>query len=842
MTPQEPPFGPGDLPFLSVDGWVHDGPAAPSVLQGHPLAMADGELGPDEIDRARVTADDVKRIAAIDSDLVRTRAIAVAYNLLGRQLGTRLGIDRTNWWTWATWATVTIAFAIDPIKGWQPRQGPPRKPSAMRRVIQNHQLTMGNQFLAQANRYVFLEMGLLATMVEDAADALLSRDPDELERFLDTVEPTLRVGIFGQGRRELLHYGIAAMSRAAKATDPADRHNHLHVSNVAFFEYEQRRLQAYLEVLLSGRPLKKWIELRDVVTYGSGSPAKTARARFRGRLSTRFMRMQLPDEAVEMSDRTRVARPADIPTTLSPADRHYLERWTIAEGRARTAPVPEPDWRQLRWRMARIGRLFGERQGDPILHQAPYGPVETVDILRGLDPRNDGEPPMGAVTSTVPGHTKTWTHASLDELRRVGDLHASAPPPEVTPERLLNDELSRHPWPVAIDRWVRRHNHLRLHEMLGVVLSRHDIALETIDDIVHHQLLDTKPESLSWVAPDDVRAARAFFRMKVPAVGTGLVFGALPADIAAADGARVIHQSGYFLNEAPRRIQRTTKFVLDVMNTGIDRDDPELDHPRPVCLDEEAEPFTAIAGPTLSAIRRTRVTHQVVRSWIQAQPSAGPLNVWGPAWPDDEQPINVEDQLGTILSFTVALWDALRNLDIDEGLLADFEEPWYRTWCLVGVNLGIPADELPRSVADARELAHLLAARHLRPSQAGFELGQTLVKELRHALPVPWNVLSMPIARQFTSSAIRTTTQLASTDRPDRYPWSIAEMLALPKSRLIGAGVAKATLRSAIGEGPVGLPRTVLNRIIIRQYSAEPPRYGERPPPWWRRPGGRPRS
>lgn len=793
--------------------------------------MADGPLTADELHRAAIDADDVWAIAEIDADLVRTRAISVAYHLLGRKMEERLELrGLANWWTFATWATITIAFAIDPTDGWQPQSGPPRQASFLKRhVLPKRALTVSNRFLAQANRYVFYEMALVALAVIDAADELRHGDDDALAEFLETVEPMDRIDIFGRGRSEVLHHGIAALVAASRATDRADARSLLHVSNVALFEYEQRRLQGYLEVLLSGRPLRRWAELRNVINFDTRTRTTTFVERARGRASTRFMKMQLPDAEIRLADRRAVAASGRPPVNLSPADERYLSRWelpdrtTFARRRARAEPV-EADWQLLRWRMARIGTLFEARLEDEALRRCPYDDETTLAILHGVDPRNNGEPPLTTVDASTSDHR--WTHASLDELRTEGDSDVGLDVPGVAPGRTRNPGLSELAWPLAVDRWVKRHRHLTLTEMLSVVLRRHPVERETIDDIIDAQLMQAPPERLDWVSDDDVARARSFFRMRVPAIGTGLVFGSLPADLAAADGARVVYLSGFFLADAPRRIHRTTRFVFDVMNTGVSRTRRGLGEPEPVCACEERSPFSILDGPTIGTIRRTRVTHQVVRSWMAIHESAHRLDPWGPTWPDGEQPINVEDQIGTILSFTTALWDAMRNLGVDPDLLAEYEAPWYRTWCLVGVNLGIPAEHLPRSVDDARELAHLLASRHLRPSQAGFELGQTLVRELRRALPFPINVLPLPIARRFTAAAIQSTTRVPEGDHA-RYPWSISEMLALPESRWLRPGLANRLLRTTAGEGEYALPRTMVNERIVRHYTGPAPRYGQ---------------
>lgn len=821
MTQRRAIGHPSELLVASSGGKVVNGPQAPAVRHGVPLAgitLEQADAG--DVAQARITQRDVDRIVAIDNDLVRTRAVAVAYHLLGRQLAGDTGVGgHRNWWDFATWATVTIAWSIDPQHGWQPLGGEERQASRLRRLIAQHKATISNQFLAQANRYVFAEMASLGVTLVEHAEQLRTGAHADLDTLLEDVNPTLRIRVFGEGKQELLHHGVTALFMAAHTLDDQERARLMLVSNLAFFEYEQRRLQAYLEVLLSGRPLKRWIATRDLVSYGTGNRFSTWSARTRGRLATRAMVMQLPGRAERMSDRSKVAR--TVPEGLSPADEAYLSRWTVAEERTarrrqrrRYAPV-DADWSQLQWRMSRIAGLFEEYLSDDALTACPYSAAETGTILRGLDPRNEHD----VTVDLVKGAAHTWDHSSLDGLRAREQAPVD-PPPGVTPNRTPHPELSELPWPEAIDVWVRRHNHLQLHEMLRVVHCVDDIPVETIDDIIRSQVMSGPAESVEWLTTDETadafRLAREFFRSNLPAIGAGLVFGSLPADMAAADAAPILHQTGYFLNNAPARIARTTRFVLDVMNTGAGVFEfQDLD---PVLCQQEEETPLFEHGPTLAQIRRTRVTHHVVRCWIRAQSSGGPLDVWSKAWTDDDAPVNVEDQIGTILSFSTGLWTALRNLGVDDDQLRRYEEPWYRAWCVVGVNLGIPCDELPRSAAEARELMRLLASRHLRPSQAGFELGQTLIREVREVMPSPFNRLVRPVAKRFASSAIRAVTAIPEEEQAE-YPWSIAEMLALPRSYILPPRLAGAVLRWSAGQGSLAVPKGYLTRRIIAQYA-----------------------
>ena len=167
-----------------------------------------------------------------------------------------------------------------------------------------------------------------------------------------------------------------------------------------------------------------------------------------------------------------------------------------------------------------------------------------------------------------------------------------------------------------------------------------------------------------------------------------------------------------------RRVAETAQMVLDVMTTdGLDRD----------------------RGAGYQDVRRVRLMHAAVRNFIRCDPSVPhtdyfptPTHGWCDGW---GMPLNQEDLLGGLLTFTVSVFEVLDKLGVDVAD-EDLEAYLYR-WKVVGALLGIREDLLPIDVAEAREIAALIRLRQLGPSNDGRQLTGALVEALANGVPLP---------------------------------------------------------------------------------------------------------
>jgi hypothetical protein len=129
--------------------------------------------------------------------------------------------------------------------------------------------------------------------------------------------------------------------------------------------------------------------------------------------------------------------------------------------------------------------------------------------------------------------------------------------------------------------------------------------------------------------------------------------------------------------------------------------------------------------------------HGAIRWFVLHDPSVprsrfhpAPAGGWSDAW---GTPINQEDLLGALLTFTVSVFEVLDKLgvDYDDAAL----EAYLLRWCVVGHLLGIRSDVLPLDRAAASAAAALIRARQCEASVDGRELTGALVGALQGTMP-----------------------------------------------------------------------------------------------------------
>lgn len=165
----------------------------------------------------------------------------------------------------------------------------------------------------------------------------------------------------------------------------------------------------------------------------------------------------------------------------------------------------------------------------------------------------------------------------------------------------------------------------------------------------------------------------------------GIVLGlkSLVTGYATPAGNKPLIFSGRLAEQAPRRLQETSRFVQATI--------------RPGGLRPHAE------GYRISL--KVRLIHAQVRRLI-LRSGRWDSEAWG-------APVNQHDQVGTLLLFSLLVLDGLRQLGA--RISAEDAEAYMQLWRYSGTLMGVDGDLLPTTESEARRLGDLIAATQDEP-------------------------------------------------------------------------------------------------------------------------------
>lgn len=275
----------------------------------------------------------------------------------------------------------------------------------------------------------------------------------------------------------------------------------------------------------------------------------------------------------------------------------------------------------------------------------------------------------------------TWPDATLDALRREADP--------------AWDELWRALDRPTFERLLRLD--LKNGEALPAELDLPPAVLRFFDETARLP---------AWADPARIERAQALFSRHGLPIVTVLLCASLPECYAAARGASILALSTNLQAHPERRILQTAQFLLDVMAPG----------------------GLGQGGRGVRRAQQVRLLHTVCRHGFLRHPGYRPE--WG-------LPLNQEDMLGTLLSFSSVVMDALPRLGID--LSAQEEADYLHCWQVVGCVLGARPEQIPATPKAARHLAARIRQRHFvsdpRDNPAGVRLCAALVHSAQRKLP-----------------------------------------------------------------------------------------------------------
>ncbi|BDC50638.1 hypothetical protein F183_A29540 [Bryobacterales bacterium F-183] len=207
----------------------------------------------------------------------------------------------------------------------------------------------------------------------------------------------------------------------------------------------------------------------------------------------------------------------------------------------------------------------------------------------------------------------------------------------------------------------------------------------------------------TWADPARIENGQQLFWRYGPKIIAILHCYSLPFCYAAEKGVQVLALTGRLSSNPTRRIIETAQMVVDVLSPG--GMDPG-------------------SGKGILTAQKVRLMHAAVRR-LTLQSGR-----WNPDW---DQPINQEDLVGTLLSFSWVVLDGLQKLGIE--VTGAEAEDYQHCWNVVGYILGIREELLPQSAKEAGELASSIKSRLYANCKEGEEMTAALVGMMTHIVP-----------------------------------------------------------------------------------------------------------
>jgi ER-bound oxygenase mpaB/B'/Rubber oxygenase, catalytic domain len=362
-----------------------------------------------------------------------------------------------------------------------------------------------------------------------------------------------------------------------------------------------------------------------------------------------------------------------------------------------------------------------------------------------------------------------------------------------------------------------------------------DIDDPDINDSVKNFLMDGAQLD-KHIDTKKVRDAQAFFEEHGVAIITALFHAALPEAYLGRRGVQVLDMTGELVSNWARRIQETGQFLVSVLT------------PTP---DTESEGKTSLSAGEQGAraARRVRLTHAAIRwlldgtdlpmfdrlmlrgldkhtLWTHRMVEIGEEEEAGDKFVVRSHPLNQEDLLATLGTFTTVTFDALSKFAVTFD--DDDRDAYHHLWNVVGWHLGIgdaasvpqpdePAPNqwpdnniLPLGVDEMDRLYRWLGGRLQHGTSQGCRLAKTLVQELALPLPRPFERMPAVVMRY-----------LIGDDKADELEierGGYTELLTVRTGML--ERVARRSARLPVGPKMMSLAGQALTRYALREFVA----------------------
>ncbi|GAB4038020.1 DUF5995 family protein [Spirosoma gilvum] len=251
--------------------------------------------------------------------------------------------------------------------------------------------------------------------------------------------------------------------------------------------------------------------------------------------------------------------------------------------------------------------------------------------------------------------------------------------------------------------------------------------------------------------PFKLMIASKVFQQHGPKILFVLLCKSLPLCYTCWRGAKVLYRTGRLrvndgsLDAFSRRVMETAQFVVDVMTHN------NFEHD----------------GTAIVAIQKVRLMHATIRYF--AQQRAWDIDTYG-------VPINQEDLVGTLLSFSVTILDGLDQLGV--MLTPDERSAYMHLWSVVGAMMGIDSDLLLEDENEARELIQAILNHQAGPSMEGTELANACIELMNERMVVgPLKRLSPYFIRFFIGDHYADMLQIPTVDTDNSFVLEAAQWL-----------------------------------------------------------------
>ena len=260
--------------------------------------------------------------------------------------------------------------------------------------------------------------------------------------------------------------------------------------------------------------------------------------------------------------------------------------------------------------------------------------------------------------------------------------------------------------------------------LMATLMRNDQAAPASLPSVVQDYLAQTS--QIAAHPPETAARGQRVFAEHGPEILMLLCCYALPSSYAARKGVQVLHQTAYLAKRPNRRLFETAQMIVDVLSPqGL-----------------------AAGGRGVRTAQKVRLMHAAVRHLILADPQTPwPVQEWG-------TPINQEDLLGTLMTFTWLIIDGLLKQRI--AITAEDQQAYLETWLSIGELMGLEPALLPRTVAEAKALTAIIERRQVAPSPEGREMMAALLGMMNDNVPEGFRTLPSSLLREFLPDEVAT--------------------------------------------------------------------------------------